>query len=68
MSTPAVVFKGSGWYKTDSRAGATSAPKKEEKKDAADKGAKGTEGTDGTKVETKKAEPKAAPKKSEKAA
>lgn len=31
LSAPAVVFKGAGWYKTDSR-GASTAPKKEEKK------------------------------------
>ncbi len=32
MSPPAIQFKGSGWYKTDSRKASTTGPKKEDVK------------------------------------
>ena len=69
IAPPAVHFKGSGWYKTDSRGGApvvsaveprnapvdaTSSPKKDEKK------------SDDAKTETKPAESKPTEKKTEK--
>ncbi len=52
ITTPSIVFKGSGWYKTDSRPAATSAEK--------DGGASQEKKTD-AKTE-KKSEPKPAPK------
>lgn len=74
LSSPAIVFKGSGWYKTDSRRGSDDAKadakaegKSEPKADSAtDKGPKdaGTTKTD-TKSDTKsetKSEPKGDPK------
>jgi putative FmdB family regulatory protein len=49
ISTPAVHFKGSGWYKTDSKSSIKAEPKKKEAtegtKEAEKKGTKGTEGT-----------------------
>ena len=46
MSVPAIAFKGSGWYKTDSRA---TTIKRAEKKEPI-QGTEGTKGTDGTKA------------------
>lgn len=60
ISTSAIVFKGSGWYKTDSRGKAPSEagePAKTDSKTDAKAGARGETKTD-TKTETK-SEPKA---------
>ena len=58
-SNPALVFKGSGWYKTDSRG-----PDKSEKKDRAESGKDAT-GTDG-KLKTDKDKDKDKDKKDQK--
>jgi putative FmdB family regulatory protein len=43
LSVPAIAFKGSGWYKTDSMSGgAKKAAKKEETKESATTGTEGT--------------------------
>ncbi len=46
MSVPAIAFKGSGWYKTDSMSGGA---KRAEKKEPI-QGTEGAKGTDGTKA------------------
>lgn len=53
ITTPAIVFKGSGWYKTDSRVGTAAA--KDSSADASKDGAKAdrTETKTKTKTETK---------------
>ena len=59
MSSPAIVFKGSGWYKTDSRpAPKKDAVKKAEKKEPLEKSTEGTEGTKVTEDGKKTAGPK----------
>ena len=63
MTAPAIVFKGSGWYKTDSRTAPASAG--EEKGKAPDKGGEGAAGT-GTSPGTKPPGTKAAEAKPEK--
>src|SRR6266516_2785687 len=65
ISTPAIVFKGSGWYKTDSR------PADKTADATAEKAEKKTETKTGTKTETKsetKGEKKTETKASEKPA
>lgn len=76
LSSPAIVFKGSGWYKTDSRRGSDDAKadakaegRSEPKADSAtDKGPKAVETKTETKSEPKadtKGEPKSETKKKE---
>lgn len=73
LTSPAIVFKGSGWYKTDSRRGSDDAKadakaegKSESKPDTgADKGSKAAESKPEPKADAKsgsKPEPKAEPK------
>jgi putative FmdB family regulatory protein len=72
MATPAIVFKGGGWYKTDSRAKPKESGDAPSSKDAGPKGASSTGDAGGApskdstpaKAEGPKAEPKvpAAPK------
>ena len=76
LTSPAIVFKGSGWYKTDSRRGSDDAKadakaegKSESKPDSsADKGPKPAESKPEAKTDAKsgaKTEPKAETKKKE---
>jgi len=76
LTSPAIVFKGSGWYKTDSRRGSDDAKadakaegKSESKPDSsADKGPKPAESKPEAKTESRteaKTEPKAETKKKE---
>ena len=57
LTSPAIVFKGSGWYKTDSRRGSDDA-----KADAKADGKAETKPDAGTEKGPKPAEPKAEPK------
>ncbi len=65
LSVPAIAFKGSGWYKTDSRSGGAKRADKKEPIQGTD-GTKGAEGTKGTDVKAPAADTKpakAAPEK-----